>query len=70
MNAGNLATSKRLQDTLQVLSAGGMWSTRAISTFTGSMAVHSDISALRANGIDIETQRDGKRYYYRVKGER
>lgn len=55
MHAGKLATSKRLQATLKVIS-GHWWTTRAISKATGSMAVHSDIAALRAQGVNVESR--------------
>lgn len=69
MNAGNLSTSKRLQDTMAVLRDGNWHSSLEIAMTTCSVAPHSDLAGLRSNGIDIETRRDGKRYYYRVKGE-
>lgn len=66
MHAGRLETSKRLQDTMTALADGRWRSTRDISALTGSMAVHSDIAGLRENNVEVETQRMGKRYYYRI----
>lgn len=55
MHAGKLATSKRLQATLKIIK-GHWYTTRAISKLTGSMAVHSDIAALRAQGVSVESR--------------
>jgi len=67
MHFGNLATSKRLQDTLAVLKDGRWHTTREIRLATNSEAVHSDIAALRWNGIEIECESDeGKKYRYRL----
>lgn len=55
MNAGSIQTSGRLQATLAAIAD---WATTAqISTATGSMAVHSDIAALRANGVAVLAER-------------
>jgi biotin operon repressor len=56
MHAGNIATSKRLQATALALADGDWHSTREIRLQTGSEAVHSDMAALRVNGIDYETR--------------
>ena len=54
MHAGNIQTSKRLKQTLACL-AGGRWkSTMEIALATESCAVHSDIAALRAQGVNVE----------------
>ena len=53
MNAGSIYTSARLQATLAAI-RGGWASTREISVKTGSMAVHSDIAAIRANGLTVQ----------------
>jgi len=69
MNAGNLKTSNRLQKTLSVLKEG--WHTTwEIGQATQSMAVHSDVAALRANGIVIKSERmkgiDGRIWHYKI----
>ena len=68
MHCGSLATSKRLQDTLAVLQDGQWHTTREIRLVTNSEAVHSDLAALRRNGIDYECKpAGGKKYAYRLK---
>ena len=68
MHCGSLATSKRLQDTLAVLQDGEWHTTREIRLVTNSEAVHSDLAALRANGVDYECKpAGGKKYAYRLK---
>jgi len=67
MHFGNLATSRRLQDTLTVLQDGQWHTTREIRLVTYSEAVHSDIAGLRANGIDIVSECvPGRKWRYRV----
>jgi hypothetical protein len=59
MHAGKLTTSPRLRATLSAINE--RWqTTREISQRTESMAVHSDIAALRANGIAIERKCIGR----------
>lgn len=74
MHAANLSKSARLQRTLTYLRGAGArgLSTSAISRRTGSMAVHSDIAELRANGVGVTCRYDhttpaGRRVYrYRL----
>ena len=56
MHAGKLATSKRMKATFKSLRRRIWTTTREISRRTGSMAVHSDIAALRAQGINVQTK--------------
>jgi len=56
MHHGNMATSKRLQDTYAALADRQWHSTWHIAQATHSCAVHSDIAALRENGCAIDTQ--------------
>lgn len=68
MHCGRIETSKRLQDTLAVLQDGEWHTTREIRLVTNSEAVHSDLAALKANGIDYECKpAGGKKYVYRLK---
>lgn len=60
MNYGKLETSELLQKTLAQLEQGGIRSTESIRKVTRSQAVHSDIAALRKNGLNIETRYLGK----------
>jgi hypothetical protein len=53
MNAGSIYTSASLQATLAAI-RGGWASTLEIQRRTGSMAVHSDIAAIRANGLTVQ----------------
>ena len=66
MHAGSLQTSSRMMDTLSVLKDGREHSTLAIGNLTGSVAVHSDIAALRENGIDIRHFRKGRIHFYQL----
>jgi biotin operon repressor len=58
-HSGNLATSQRLQDTLRCLVPGQWVSAFKIAVTTNSLAVHSDISDLRLNGVQIEQRYNG-----------
>jgi hypothetical protein len=51
-HAGNIYSSERLQKTLERLRQGPA-TTKQLSEYTGSEAVHSDIHELRQNGINI-----------------
>ena len=59
MHAGKIATSSRLKATLAAIT-GGLRTTQGIADLTGSVAVHSDIAALRCAGIIVETQYIGR----------
>ena len=54
-HAGNFETSGRMKKTYLALHYMGDRgaTTLQIQNFTGSMCVHSDVSALRANGVNI-----------------
>ena len=74
MHHGNLKTSSRLKLTRDVLINNGGSATGAqIREITDSLAVHSDIAALRANGIGIlpakqigKTQKGAKIMLYQL----
>ena len=69
MHSGHIDTSDRLKDTMAVLSDNEWHSTWEIMSATKSCAVHSDISGLRSNGIQVECKRDQnnpRRWIYRV----
>lgn len=69
MNAGKIATSRRLQETLAALRDGPKTSLQ-LHLITGSMAPHSDVAGVRANGIEIETTCVSKGVYlYSLVGE-
>ena len=57
MHAGCVKSSLRLQKTMLTLSDNIWHTTREISQKTGSMAVHSDIAGLRANGVRVLSER-------------
>ncbi len=59
-HAANLATSRRLQNTLDCLSDGCWHSAFELAQRTKSVAVHSDCSELRANGIPVEQEYNGE----------
>jgi hypothetical protein len=73
MHYGSVETSKQLQETLAVLEQGGIRTTATIRRATRSQAVHSDIAALRKNGLLIRThslgvKRGRRRYGYELLG--
>ena len=55
-----LEKSKRLQNTLNVLADCKPHSAFTIQAITQSMAVHTDIAELRANGFDITQFNNGR----------
>ena len=52
MNAAKLERSERLRRTYYVLLSGPK-TTQELQELTGSMAVHSDVAELKANGIKV-----------------
>ena len=64
MHAGKVETSSRLRETFAALVALRTPTTREIAVLTGSMAVHSDIAGLRANGIGIRHWQAGRLHHY------
>jgi hypothetical protein len=72
MNAGNIATSERLQQTLACLEGGSWVSTKSIEAVTHTVAAHSDVAGLRANGFTVECKMrsngNGKIAHYRLIG--
>lgn len=74
MRAARLASSDRLQRTLDVLLGAGSHglTTMELIVATGSVAPHSDVAELRANGLRIRCALDrttaaGRRVYrYRL----
>ena len=62
MNAATLSRSSRLQATLLALTRAGArgLTTHALADATGSMACHSDVSELRANGIAVTCVYEGR----------
>jgi len=62
MNAGSIVTSSRLQATMNFLSDSLWHNCFDIQKATGSMAVHSDMAALRhpKNAISIQHRYNGK----------
>ncbi len=69
IHAANIEKSRRLRLTLGPLQAPVGWTTKEIHQLTGSMAVHTDIAELRANGYDIECKCIARgRFEYRLAG--
>ena len=62
MHSGSIATSPRLRLTLYALQGAGErgLTTLALCNVTGSMAAHSDVAALRANGISVACRYEGR----------
>ncbi len=78
MNFAKLENSPRLQRALDALLRAGKNGLTTFDLFvaTGSMAVHSDVSEIRANGYDISCAMVGKNasgrrvYRYTLEGKR
>ncbi len=66
MHAGKLGSSKRLRQLLRTLADRRWHTTLEIQSAINSCAVHSDISALRRNGIFINSRPQGKRWEYKL----
>ena len=66
MHAAQLSNSERLQRVLDFLRDKQPHSTLEIVRKAKVCAVNSIIAELRANGFDINCQRRGDRWYYRM----
>ena len=66
MHAANLANSKRLLRVRDFLKDGKWHSTMEIIRKAKVCAVSAITSELRANGLNIECERRGDRWYYRA----
>lgn len=67
MNAAHLTRSDRLQRVRNVLMDGMRHTTRDLIRKAKVCAVNSIIAELRANGMQIECQRVGDRWFYQAK---
>jgi len=67
MRAANLESSKRLQRVHNVLMDGMKHTTRDLIRKAKVCAVNSIISELRENGMQIDCQRVGSRWFYQAK---
>jgi hypothetical protein len=66
MNAASIEKSKRLGRVLDLLSQGGDFSTLDIIKQANVCAVNSIVAELRQNGFDINCQRRGEKWFYRL----
>ena len=66
MHAAKLSTSERLWRVRELLKDGQSHSTLEIIKRAKVCAVSAIVSELRANGMDIDCQRRGDRWYYRA----
>jgi len=66
MNAASIESSERLNRVLDLLSQGGEFTTLDIIKSANVCAVNSIISELRQNGFDINCQRRGEKWFYRL----
>lgn len=55
-----MENSRRLQEVHRILADGHWHSGLSISKITNSMATHTDIAEIRANGIRVEQRYNGK----------
>lgn len=67
MNAAQLTKSARLQRVRNVLMDGMKHTTRDIVRKAHVMAVSACVSELRENGMQIDCQRVGDRWFYQAK---
>lgn len=68
MHSANLATSKRLQRLLSVLSDGKDHTTLDIIQTANICAVNSAVAELRDNGFRVDCRKvSGNRYLYRLR---
>ena len=66
MNAASIESSERLNRVLDLLSQGGEFSTLDIIKEANVCAVNSIISELRQNGFEIDCQRRGDKWFYKL----
>lgn len=66
MHAAKLEHSPRLQRLLSVLRQGRWYSTRELVKLAEVMAINSAADELRANGFNVECERRGQYWYYRL----
>jgi len=66
MNAASIESSERLNRVLDLLSMGGEFTTLDIIKNANVCAVNSIISELRQNGFEIDCQRRGEKWFYRL----
>jgi hypothetical protein len=66
MNAASIEKSDRLARVLDLLSQGGDFSTLDIIKQANVCAVNSIVAELRQNGFDINCQRRGDKWFYRL----
>ena len=67
MNAANLDKSDRLQRVLKLLKKGGELTTLDIVMQAHVCAVNSVVAELRQHGYNINCQRRGNKWFYRLK---
>jgi len=66
MNAASIEKSERLKRVLDLLSQGGEFSTLGIIKQANVCAVNSIVAELRQNGFEINCQRRGEKWFYRL----
>jgi hypothetical protein len=66
MNAASIESSDRLNRVLDLLSQGSEFTTLDIIKSANVCAVNSIIAELRQNGLDINCQRRGDKWFYKL----
>ena len=66
MNAASIEKSARLGRVLDLLSQGGEFTTLDIIRQAEVCAVNSIVAELRCNGFEINCQRRGDKWFYRL----
>lgn len=66
MHAASIEKSERLGRVLDLLSQGGDFSTLDIIKQANVCAVNSIVAELRQNGFDINCQRRGDKWFYKL----
>ena len=66
MNAASIENSDRLNRVLDLLSQGGEFTTLDIIKEANVCAVNSIVAELRQNGFNINCQRRGDKWFYKL----
>lgn len=67
LHYADLSKSNRLQRVLKTLQDGCQHTTRDLIRKSGQCAINSIVSEIRANGIDVDCERRGNKWYYWLK---
>lgn len=66
IHAANIDRSERLQKALALLEDGSWHSTMEVALSANTVCPGTTIQELKANGFDIQSRKNGKRYEYKL----